>query len=174
MAKFKQKACSTCGALHFGKLTECWHCIRAKKIDENPRYCVVCERKIPRTTGRGASHYCGFTCSYAVGEARDLRVSRVTAREIKQGRMLPARAYKCVDCGAQAKDYDHREYLKPLQVVPVCRGCNLRRGPTTDVKAFVAEHLKVSIDRLGEELSEMRARRKAEMAARFVSFRQAA
>jgi len=36
---------------------------------------------------------------------------------------------KCVDCGQEAKHYDHRDYLKPLEVDPVCRGCNIRRGP---------------------------------------------
>lgn len=35
---------------------------------------------------------------------------------------------KCVDCGKQAKVYDHRNYEKPLVVEPVCVGCNVRRG----------------------------------------------
>lgn len=37
----------------------------------------------------------------------------------------------CVDCGNSATDYDHRNYDKPLEVEPVCRACNLRRGPAT-------------------------------------------
>lgn len=39
---------------------------------------------------------------------------------------------QCVDCGKPAVDYDHREYAKPLQVEPVCRSCNLLRGPAID------------------------------------------
>lgn len=35
----------------------------------------------------------------------------------------------CVDCGKRAEHYDHRDYYKPLEVEPVCRGCNKRRGP---------------------------------------------
>lgn len=35
----------------------------------------------------------------------------------------------CVDCGGEATQYDHRDYLKPLEVDPVCRSCNKRRGP---------------------------------------------
>lgn len=35
----------------------------------------------------------------------------------------------CVDCGAPARDYDHRDYNRPLDVEPVCRRCNMRRGP---------------------------------------------
>jgi ribosomal protein L37AE/L43A len=42
---------------------------------------------------------------------------------------------KCVDCGAVASVYDHRDYNKPLDVSPVCHGCNIRRGS-------IAEKLK--------------------------------
>lgn len=35
---------------------------------------------------------------------------------------------RCVDCGAVATEYDHRDYAKPLEVEPVCRGCNALRG----------------------------------------------
>ncbi len=35
----------------------------------------------------------------------------------------------CVDCGVQATEYDHRDYFKPLDVVPVCHPCNIKRGP---------------------------------------------
>ena len=42
--------------------------------------------------------------------------------------MKKASCYKCVDCGANATDYDHRDYNKPLDVEPVCRSCNIRRG----------------------------------------------
>ena len=34
----------------------------------------------------------------------------------------------CRDCGAQAHHYDHRDYTRPLEVEPVCRKCNRRRG----------------------------------------------
>ena len=34
----------------------------------------------------------------------------------------------CVDCGAIAVEYDHRDYQKPLEVEPVCRKCNAKRG----------------------------------------------
>lgn len=35
----------------------------------------------------------------------------------------------CVDCGATARCYDHRDYSKPLEVDPVCVACNRLRGP---------------------------------------------
>ena len=34
----------------------------------------------------------------------------------------------CTDCGAPAQEYDHRDYGRPLDVQPVCRSCNKRRG----------------------------------------------
>jgi hypothetical protein len=34
----------------------------------------------------------------------------------------------CVDCGAAAVEYDHRDYGRPLDVDPVCRVCNKKRG----------------------------------------------
>ena len=36
---------------------------------------------------------------------------------------------RCADCGCAAVEYDHRDYNEPLQVEPVCRRCNLLRGP---------------------------------------------
>lgn len=68
-------------------------------------------------------------------DCEDLRVrakevaTRKVGREIKAGRMKPATAYNCVDCGAPAKHYEHRNYSEPLCVDPVCRRCNRLRGP---------------------------------------------
>ena len=38
-------------------------------------------------------------------------------------------AINCVDCAEPATRYDHRDYDKPLDVEPVCRSCNQKRGP---------------------------------------------
>ena len=34
----------------------------------------------------------------------------------------------CEDCAGPATEYDHRDYSKPLDVAPVCRTCNQKRG----------------------------------------------
>lgn len=54
-------------------------------------------------------------------------------KAIRNGK-LPALdgSIKCTDCDATADRYDHREYAKPLQVEPVCRACNRKRGPAID------------------------------------------
>lgn len=48
----------------------------------------------------------------------------------KQKNKLPsARLFACVDCGLPATEYEHRDYSKPLVVVPTCHKCNIARGP---------------------------------------------
>lgn len=61
-------------------------------------------------------------------EAQFLAHNKIKAR-IRGGYIWPAKLYDCVDCGKRAHDYDHRDYSKPLEVEPVCRSCNLKRGP---------------------------------------------
>lgn len=50
------------------------------------------------------------------------------AKAVKDGILAPVKTLKCVDCGSPAQCYDHRDYAKPLDVEPVCRKCNFRRG----------------------------------------------
>jgi hypothetical protein len=66
-------------------------------------------------------------CNNAYSDAMRA-ANAVIGREIARGRMTKAKEHLCVDCGSQAFDWDHRDYRKPLEVVPVCRGCNVRRG----------------------------------------------
>lgn len=64
------------------------------------------------------------------------------SRAVKAGVLpdLSCGEYACTDCGAVACQYDHRDYARPLDVEPVCRGCNYRRGsavyPTADGYQF--------------------------------------
>lgn len=58
------------------------------------------------------------------------------ARAIRRGELTPASQCKCVDCGEPATGYDHRDYTKPLDVAPVCRSCNTRRGPAIGSRAM--------------------------------------
>lgn len=50
------------------------------------------------------------------------------AKAIRSGHLQPPVAFPCADCGGRATEYDHRDYNEPLNVSPVCRGCNARRG----------------------------------------------
>lgn len=62
------------------------------------------------------------------------------ARAIRHG-TLPRLdgSIPCTDCGAPATRYDHREYAKPLDVEPVCRRCNSKRGPALDSYVRLAQ-----------------------------------
>lgn len=51
---------------------------------------------------------------------------------IRKGHLPAAKDHRCVDCGKPARDYEHRDYTKPLDVVPVCRSCNVKRGAAYD------------------------------------------
>lgn len=61
---------------------------------------------------------------------RDRAISFVYSA-VKVGKLVSLKTenIKCVDCGARAIQYDHRDYNKPLDVEPVCQSCNIKRGP---------------------------------------------
>src|SRR3977135_3701874 len=58
------------------------------------------------------------------------RAYKAVQKAIQAGDLLelPNPQVGCVDCGAPATVYDHRDYERPLEVQAVCQSCNLRRG----------------------------------------------
>jgi len=54
---------------------------------------------------------------------------------IRRGELTHPSKLPCADCRGAAVEYDHRDYNRPLEVEPVCRRCNLRRGPAVPVEA---------------------------------------
>jgi hypothetical protein len=54
---------------------------------------------------------------------------KAVADAVRSKKIPPASALICVDCGKQAKCYDHRDYSKPMEIEPVCIKCNAIRGP---------------------------------------------
>lgn len=66
---------------------------------------------------------------------------RAVRMAIKKGWLPPlSGSIKCVDCGDPATIYDHRSYIRPLDVEPVCRQCNMYRGPAIEVA-----HLRIRL-----------------------------
>jgi hypothetical protein len=53
-------------------------------------------------------------------------------KAVKAGLLPRAAECACEDCGKPARDWDHRDYTKPLDVQSVCRSCNARRGCAFD------------------------------------------
>lgn len=56
--------------------------------------------------------------------ARAIVTNRVTC-----GTILKASLLKCVACGEQAEEYDHRDYKKSKEVEPLCKRCHTKRTP---------------------------------------------
>jgi len=108
-------------------------------------YCDRCAEKRQKLSSKGTvarqSRRQCKVCGCAVGKASTLCVScrgadsgvtvaasRLVNMAVSLGFLPPASHLDCVDCGAQAQCYDHRDYNQPLQVEPVCRPCNTARG----------------------------------------------
>lgn len=89
--------------------------------------CLVCGVDITR---RGAQALYCLGCYHKANRRNGAAEAyKAVAKEVKAGRLAPAKTRACVDCGDVARHYDHRDYNKPLEVVPVCPRCNKLRGP---------------------------------------------
>jgi len=89
--------------------------------------CKVCDADISR---RDVSAVFCFKCAADRSKLTGGRAAHAAvAQAVKKGGIPNAKTLACVDCNKPAFDYDHRDYSKPLDVVPVCRSCNLSRGP---------------------------------------------
>ena len=78
--------------------------------------------------------------------AESLLCGRAVAKAIRQGLLPRADTCICADCGAAASEWEHRDYLKPLDVEPICRSCNNKRGPALDsvMRNFPAPRVRKS------------------------------
>ena len=85
--------------------------------------CAHCSRTHTGRTTCRLCHYCR-RINYTL---RDMAMRYVQFAQ-RFGQLKAPRHFSCVDCGAPATRYDHRDYLKPLKVSPVCAKCNSRRG----------------------------------------------
>lgn len=66
------------------------------------------------------------------------------SKMIRKGHLRPASEFACADCGKQAMVWEHRDYNKPLDVVPVCKPCNARRGEAIP-KAMTFQELMTKV-----------------------------
>lgn len=130
----KISACSTCGGINRTHGSECRQCKQKAEIASMAkRNCANCGLEIPTTRRRGTP-YCSAQCAIeVVGIAQ--KAGAVVRSAIRTGR-LPRLdgSVMCVDCGNPARHYEHRDYTKPIDVVPVCQSCNRKRGPADVIK----------------------------------------
>lgn len=90
------------------------------------RACIWCGK--PHT--RRALH-----CYDCLDKAVEWQINarRQVAAAIKACLLPPPTRFRCTDCNLRASEYEHRNYSRPLDVEPVCRSCNRRRGPAEDM-----------------------------------------
>ena len=135
MSKGPRRQCVQCSVEHFGLSSHCWRCERKNIEDAKPpRICPYCLAEKDKSSTSGSLYH--HACSFDVSDISKKATAQVH-KAIKQGQ-IPAMSpdTKCVDCGKPARDYEHRYYSRPLDVEPVCRGCNQKRGPALDVHNF--------------------------------------
>jgi hypothetical protein len=109
-----------CNSIHALQARNCANCgVDIRKRDLSAKFCFECMYSKPKRTG-------GYLAHKAVNRA------------VSTGELPKASTLACVDCGVQARDYDHRDYNKPLDVVPVCRRCNKMRGSAIPVEQAAA------------------------------------
>jgi hypothetical protein len=149
--------CQTCSADISNRVKSarfCFTCIeqrRKSKISPVPfsvsmkrlkidgvHVCLECKKPMPVSNGSGNTQLRCHDCAVEVNrKKRDVMASAHAAVRyaIARGELKPIQELACVDCGAPATCYDHRDYSKPLEVDPVCQACNLCRGPGANREA---------------------------------------
>lgn len=125
----KARPCVLCGKTNRTHKDLCLACRRAAENgDIGRRICAFCGNEISMSRKR-ISPYCSIECSNKVAEIRS-SVGAAIRKAVKSGVIQKLDgSVQCVDCGNPARHYDHRDYTKPLDVSPVCRSCNFKRGP---------------------------------------------
>lgn len=126
--------------------------------------CRIC-KKVELASGCGGYYRCA-TCIESNlrvpsrGNTNDLgklQAQAVVSRMVKSGQLLSPIGLNCADCNGPACEYEHRDYNHPTKVEPICRRCNLKRGPgipfVGGFEAAVARghapyHLRISVQKL--------------------------
>jgi hypothetical protein len=70
-------------------------------------------------------------------------------KAVREGLLPNPKTLQCVDCDRPAQCYDHRDYNRPLNVWPVCRKCNYRRGSAIDPHIDSRQHERLVHRRMG-------------------------
>lgn len=107
-------------------LLSCQDCRKQTLVTRRSRRCYACNR----------AHYDNWNSTIRVIQSGAHKAVR---HAIRDGLLPCLKAYplRCTDCSARAICYDHRDYREPLKVDPVCRRCNVRRGPAIDIAHLV-------------------------------------
>jgi hypothetical protein len=104
---------------------------RGPQTSAAQKLCINCGEE----TLRHAKALLCMTCAQLANDASNAANGHIK-RAIARGEFRSAREFDCVDCSAPAEIYDHRSYKDPFVADPVCRSCNIKRGPANDFRQF--------------------------------------
>lgn len=99
------------------RVARCIICNQVEIVGNRSRRCDTCTRKHYENKRSSQYRFAQKFAHAAVGRA--IRCGELPAIDPHM---------RCMDCGAQAAVYDHRDYSRPLDVELVCRSCNCKRG----------------------------------------------
>ena len=108
--------------------------ITKKMHNTSKKRCVECERK----RHREGYHKFKKSKKYKAWAKRKMESQKGTLKKdayhkiyyaILRKNIPKPTVFRCFDCRKPAEVYDHRDYLKPYDVEPVCKVCNHKRGP---------------------------------------------
>jgi hypothetical protein len=91
------------------RLCECCGTADISQRHPRARYCLPCRN--------------GGLVAFMPSKARN-----IVSTLVRAGLLTKPAELACTDCGCPATCYDHRDYLKPTEVEPVCNECNAIRG----------------------------------------------
>lgn len=97
--------------------------------------CCICG-SVEKATGGNKKYKCVNCRPIAFDKGGAFAMGQVFTA-IRNNVLIHPSKLSCLDCGKQAAQYDHRDYNKPIKVEPVCRGCNLRRGPAIPIHGAI-------------------------------------
>ena len=89
------------------------------------KLCVICEMPHGRWPHSPRAAFCGRCMRYA--EKLRGKAHGLVGKAIKEGKLPSPKGLPCDDCGKPSMGYEHRDYARPLDVVPICFTCNSNR-----------------------------------------------
>jgi hypothetical protein len=109
------------------------HAVRACAADQYDLdfTCKCCGDRYTALDRRGYNQgFCRRCARRSFEEGQ--RAGALCRGAVRRGDLPHAKTLTCTDCAKPASEYEHRDYTKPLDVVPICRSCNLKRGRAYD------------------------------------------
>ena len=123
----KQRFCK-CGtdiSEYKASKTKCYAC---RHTEAPQKKCMTCGVEFQGLHQRRCDNCVAANYVWRVYVSGQIEAGSAVACARAKGILPPPTNFPCDDCGKPATEYDHRDYNKPLDVAPVCRSCNNKRG----------------------------------------------